>query len=436
MRPIKWTVGGCLRFGVRLLAVALAGACVTEPPVPATISVSPDRAILIRVDETVQLTATVRDRTGMAISDIEVDWISGDESVVTVGDTGLVTAVGKGAATVHAAVKGVEEALSTVTVDLHRGALLDIYGALGGSNWYRSQNWGTGEPIESWWGVRTDTAGNVVRLGLFHNDLVGTIPAAIGVLETLNYLDLAGNGVTGSIPPELRNLTALSALFLDSNDLTGPIPSELGDLAGLEVLGVSDNALTGPIPSELGDLAGLRVLDTSDNDLTGPIPSELGNLAALEFLNLDGNDLTGSIPSQLGNLTALESLNLTDNDLTGPIPPQLGNLRRLVRLALHENGLTGAIPPELGSLTELAYLGLASNPLAGPVPPELGKLQNLAYLHIDNTMLSGRLPRELIVVPLSRFFWYETDLCSPPDEEFQEWLESIRFLYGFGICRS
>jgi len=436
VKPINRILTRSPKWAPGLLAVALAGGCVTEPPVPATIAISPELATLLRVDATVQLTATVRDRTGRAMSDVDVDWTSGDESVGTVDDTGLVTAVGKGMASVRAVAEGVAEAVSAVTVDLHRGALLDIYAELDGSNWYNSLNWGTRQPIELWWGVSTDGEGNVVTLSLSNNHVAGSIPAAMSVLETLKSLDLASNHLTGPIAPELGNLKALHSLFLDSNELTGRIPPELGDLGTLSSLSLDRNALTGPIPPELGDLVKLSSLSLGHNELAGPIPPELGNLAALGSLKLGGNDLTGPIPPELGNLRALESLNLERNGLTGPIPPELGNLRRLARLALFENRLTGPVPPELGDLTALVYLGLARNPLTGPVPPELGKLRSLAYLHVDNTMLSGRLPHELTALRLSRFFWHETDLCSPPDEEFQEWLESIRFLWGYGKCMS
>ena len=486
MKPDKRMVSWSLRLGSGLTVLALAGGCGTEPLVPATISVSPGLATLLRLDETVQLTATVRDQYGQPISGVEVEWTSGDESVVTVDGTGLVTAVGKGVALVRAAVEGAGEALSAVTVDTERGALLRIYEALDGPNWFYNRNWGTDEPIRSWWGVTTDIHGSVVRLELAGNDLTGTIPAEIGVLGALDYLDLSRNELAGPIPPELGNLTELHALDLHDNELTGPIPPELGSLTELGALGLHDNELSDPIPPELGNLAGLYILNLHNNRLTGPIPPELGDLSSLRFLhlslsendlsgpippelgNLDnllslslaGNELTGSIPPELGNLTALESLDLVGNELTGsippelghltalasldlsgnglsgPIPPELGNLPWLGTLVLRENELTGSVPPELGNLTELGYLDLGLNPLTGPVPPELARAEKLGHLAIDNAALAGRLPRQFMALRLSWFYWHETDLCSPPDEEFQRWLASVRGRKGSGKCES
>ena len=388
MEPIKRSLSRSPQCVFWLVVLALAGGCGTEPPVPASIAISPDSATLLWFDETIRLTATVQDLDGRTISGVTIKWTSGDESVVTVDAAGLVKVVGKGMASVRAEVEELE-ALSTVTVDLQRGALVKIYEALGGPGWFENRNWGTDEPIHSWSGVTTDTVGNVVGLHLGQNELTGRIPVEMVVLETLEHLNL------------------------------------------------TENDLTGPIPPELGRLETLRVLALERNALTGPIPPELGNLTKLYYLRLDGNALTGPIPPELGNLHNLFSLSLSGNALTGPIPPELGNLAGLSYLTLSENALTGPIPPALGNLGRLRRLALDYNELTGPVPPEFGDLQSLEFLAIDNTTLSGRLPRELIGIrPLQRFYWYETGLCSPPDEEFQEWLASIRGRRGNGKCAS
>ena len=418
-----------------LVVVALSGGCGTEPPVPASIAVSPHSTTLLWFDETVQLTASVQDLDGRNISDVAVTWMSGDESVVTVDATGLVTAVGKGVAPVRVAAEGLEVS-STVTVDLQRGALVRIYEACGGTGWDDIRNWGTDEPIDSWSGVTTDSAGNVVVLSLRANRLTGRIPDELLVLEHLEVLYLGGNELTGPIPPELGDLIGLETLDLSGNTLTGPIPPELGDLTRIETLDLSGSTLTGPIPPALGNLAELKYLDLSYNDLTGPVPPEIANLDSLWTLYLHDNELTGPIPPELGDLRRLGSLQLSGNTLTGPIPPQLGNLAALKYLDLSHNDLTGPVPPEIGNLDGLWTMYLRGNELTGPVPPEFGSLAALQRLSIDNNLLSGRLPRELMALGLSRFYWYETDLCSPPDAEFQEWLGSIRGRRGNGKCDS
>ena len=284
-----------------------------------------------------------------------------------------------------------------------REALEALYEATGGPAWAHSENWLMDAPVGDWYGVQVDEQGRAVEL----------------------YLD--ANGLRGRIPPELGGLAHLQTLFLYRNGLTGPIPHELGNLADLAELSLGENGLTGPIPSELGNLANLRMLDLRENELTGPIPSELGDLAELGRLTLAGNNLTGSIPPELGNLARLGRLNLGGNDLTGSVPVELGDLGGLRWLNLATNRLTGAIPPELGGLVNLGALYLGANELTGPVPPEVGGLTDLRHLALQlNAGLSGALPLRLVdLTALESLQAGGTDLCSPADAAFGEWLEGV-----------
>ncbi|MDE2762093.1 MAG: hypothetical protein OXK74_04795, partial [Gemmatimonadota bacterium] len=63
-----------------------------------------------------------------------------------------------------------------------------------------------------------------------------------------------------------------------------------------------------------------------------------------------------------------------------------------------------------------------------------GPLESLWALYVNTMDLSGPLPRSLMDMDLWRFHWYETDLCSPPDDEFQAWLETIRYHEGGSVC--
>ena len=287
------------------------------------------------------------------------------------------------------------------------------------------------------------------HLDLAVNELTGPIPRAFESLTNLGVLDLSSNSLSGSIPPGLGNLPSLTSLRLGSNELTGSIPSELGSLANLRELRLGTNELSGEIPRELASLAGLEELDLRENNLEGRIPPELGSLSRLAGLQLASNRLTGSIPLELKALTSLRFLYLGSNQLSGPIPPELGNLGNLNTLDLRRNALTGSIPGELGSLTKLnqlvlwqnalegplppelgnlaglAELDLSRNQLAGPLPPELGNLTSLKELSISSNPLAGPIPQEFVKLRLVKFNWFGTQLCSPPNPAFQEWVLSI-----------
>jgi Leucine-rich repeat (LRR) protein len=69
------------------------------------------------------------------------------------------------------------------------------------------------------------------------NRLTGTVPAALGKLTALTFLDLGGNKLTGTVPAALGKLTALKELSLRFNGLTGAVPAALGQLTALTSLG-------------------------------------------------------------------------------------------------------------------------------------------------------------------------------------------------------
>ena len=316
-----------------------------------------------------------------------------------------------------------------------------------------------------------------------NSSLTGPIPADLGKLTNLTYLNLEVNSLSGTIPVELANLKSLNRLNLLSNQLMGGIPVELGTLADLEDLWLQHNELTGPIPSALGDLANLQRLNLGGNRLTGPIPAELGRLANLRELNLRDNRLTGPIPAALTNLNELMLFDVSRTDVCVPSDPPFRRWKagiedrggwfsgawchdhagdratleafydatggsewrtstnwktgvplrdwygvttdadgRVIELALYHNGLTGSIPLELGSLSSLRSLGLGQNELSGFIPPELGRLRNLQLLLLPDNGLIGQTPMELTNLDnLNSFDVSGNAVCVPSLAEFEAW---------------
>ena len=277
-----------------------------------------------------------------------------------------------------------------------RDALIALYNSTNGAGWTDSTGWlgEAGKECDDWYGV-TCAGEHVTQLSLGSNWLFGSIPAELGNLSSLFYLDLHGNQLGGSIPPELGSLSSLVYLLLNNNGLSGSIPPELGSLSSLASLYLGYNNLSGSIPPELGNLSSLGAMYLLDNQLTGVIPAELGNLSSLQTLSLGSNQLTGNIPPELGNLSSMWVMVLADNQLSGGIPPELGNLSGLANLNLNSNQLSGSIPPELGNLTNLQKLYLQANMLSGSIPPELGNLSSVTTVYLFSNRLSGSIPPEL-----------------------------------------
>jgi hypothetical protein len=80
-----------------------------EPAVPtvSSVTVTPNESTLTWLGETTELSATARDGSGNVLPGKPVSWSSTAESVAVVDDSGEVTAVANGAATIRATVEGV-----------------------------------------------------------------------------------------------------------------------------------------------------------------------------------------------------------------------------------------------------------------------------------------------------------------------------------------
>ena len=314
---------------------------------------------------------------------------------------------------------------------------------------------------------------SLVHLFLDGNELSGEIPEELGGLANLNSLFLEGNALDGEIPAELGNLTSLQRLYLYRNKLSGEIPAELGDLTSLLYLYLHRNKLSGEIPEELGDLSNLQRLYLYDNELSGEIPAELGDLTSLQQLSLWGNQLTGTIPAELGDLTSLLYLYLHRNELSGEIPAELGNLTSLLYLSLWSNQLTGEIPTAVGVAADRGALEgfynatdgpnwtvgtnwltteeplsawhgvttdsngrvtrvvLSNNQLTGTISVALEQLEKLEQLNLSvNDELTGQLPDGLRHLSLTYLDVSGTNVCTPEDAAFLEWVATITFKPG------
>ncbi|CAB9526117.1 receptor-like protein kinase precursor [Seminavis robusta] len=231
-------------------------------------------------------------------------------------------------------------------------------------------------------------------LNLYHNQISGVIPTELGMLDQLKYLFLDSNQMTGRIPSELGLLKDLVFLSLEANALTGSIPEVLfPEGSRLYDLRLGINSFEGSLPSAINHLTDLTYLHVGDCGLQGTIP-DIGQLTLLEGLVMADNNLTGTISSEIGLLTSLEELMLEENQLVGAVRAEIGALTALVELQLGENQLT-SLPSTMGLIDSLVVLDVTRNPLVGSLPSELGLLTNLESFHLSNTYQSGAIPPEV-----------------------------------------
>lgn len=143
----------------------------------------------------------------------------------------------------------------------------------------------------------------------------------------------------------------VTEIEFEENNLVGTIPSELGLLNELVIWGMERGNLTGTIPSEMGQLEKLIFIDLDFNQLTGTLPESLYNLVNLTQLDLNNNFLSGDVAG-IGVFSELEFLQLHANSFSGTIPDAVGSFTRLSTFTLHETNFTGSIPPGLCDLVD------------------------------------------------------------------------------------
>ncbi|XP_059652124.1 leucine-rich repeat receptor protein kinase HPCA1-like isoform X2 [Cornus florida] len=189
---------------------------------------------------------------------------------------------------------------------------------------------------------------NLHLLDLADNKLSGTIPVSDGTIPGLDMLvqtkhfHFGNNHLSGEIPPQLfsSNMTLIH-LLLDSNQLTGSIPSSLGLVQTLEVVFLSNNKLTGPLPNLTG-MDSLSYVDMSNNSFdASSLPQWVSSLPSLTILKMERTRLQGKIPVELFSLSGLQTVILRNNRLNGTLDIGSSHSNQLQLIDLQSNLISG-----------------------------------------------------------------------------------------------
>lgn len=309
-----------------------------------------------------------------------------------------------------------KELANRQTYDLKSDSLVlvSIYKAMGGDNWFRNENWLTGEPLKTWQGVHTkevDGKERVYALYIGGNNLKGSIPTTVKYLTDLRVLHFKHNyHIDGIIPEGIYDLVHLKTLDLSFTGLTGELSSKIGQLTDLDSLNLwtgpwdlrksgyylpNPRRLSGELPKELGNLSKARYISIYNQNFSGNIPTELSGLSSVEELSLQGNAFSGEIPESLGALKRVKKLYLGYNYLSGSIPNALCQTEALEELILSHNKLQGTLPKEVKAWRRLNLLELQDNQLSGVLAEEVAEMPNLFKLDIRNNRFEGQLPARL-----------------------------------------
>ncbi|KAJ3703210.1 hypothetical protein LUZ61_006915 [Rhynchospora tenuis] len=195
---------------------------------------------------------------------------------------------------------------------------------------------------------------NLYWLDLADNQLTGPIPISSGTTPGLDFLVNARhfhfnkNQLSGTLNANLfSSKMNLMHIIFDGNNFSGPIPDTIGLVKTLEILQLDNNQLSGNIPTNITNLTGLNLLNLANNQLTGLIPN-LAPLTNLSSLDLSNNSFASSTaPTWLTTLNSLYTLTMENVQLTGQIPPKLFTLAQIQQVLLDSNQFNGTL--DMGS---------------------------------------------------------------------------------------
>jgi internalin A len=377
---------------------------VTVRQVPSTVDISPDPVFLGGIGNTVSLELTVQDGGGTSIVTPSTVWTSADEAIVTVDQSGDVTAVSLGSTVVSVDVSFQGGASVSAWVAVSVAAPITLLPSQLCSDFKPSDYVTFGES------ALAQAVG--AALGLAPSDPISCAQAAS--LQTLNaigigLISLTGiQNLTGLLTAGLQSnqivdlgplatLAQLETLFLDDNEITDVTP--LSGLTGLGNLGISQNQVADV--SALSPLTGLRDLDVGFNpvsdisfvsnflELTGlSVPAtNVSSLAPLAGRAIDNLDISYSDITDLSLIATFTDLRIlgaadvgvTDADITG-----FASLAQLTDLDVRDNlGIANLTP--LTAMTQLVSLFVGYTSVADITP--LQGLTNLQRVHLNGTLV-------------------------------------------------
>ncbi|XP_062017587.1 leucine-rich repeat receptor protein kinase HPCA1-like isoform X2 [Rosa rugosa] len=243
---------------------------------------------------------------------------------------------------------------------------------------------------------------NLTFIDLSDNKLQGSIPVSNGTTLGLDKLlkarhfHFGNNQLSGPIPPRLfSSMMAMIHLIFDRNNLSGSIPSTVGLVQTLLAVRLDGNSLSGRVPSSLNNLTNVSELHLSNNMLTGPMPNLTG-MNSLNYVDLSNNTFAVSeVPTWFSTLKLLTTLTMENTGLQGEVPRALFSFGNLETVVLRNNLLSGIL--DVGnSSNQLQLIDLQRNFITELAPNKEGS--NYTLILVNNPICEGSQTNNYCIV--------------------------------------
>jgi hypothetical protein len=265
------SLSGRVPMIVLIGAVALAAACAshlpTSPVFDASLSISSGGQSVFEVQQTLQLTATVRDSSGATLTGQTVRWASSDSTIATVSTTGVVTGRSPGSVIITATCDGTQATIPLTVTPLVAQVSVSLATpgtvAVGGSmQVYATAVTANGDTITGLpvtWSSSNTALATVVRFTTF----VGTVSAVaagnVSITATVG-------GVSGSTTVTAVPLSAVASITLTPHLVTivaGPVGFGAGTQMAISATGADGTPVLGvPVAWSISDTSAATISST------------------------------------------------------------------------------------------------------------------------------------------------------------------------------
>uniref|UniRef100_A0ACD5WP45 Uncharacterized protein n=3 Tax=Avena sativa TaxID=4498 RepID=A0ACD5WP45_AVESA len=229
---------------------------------------------------------------------------------------------------------------------------------------------------------------------IMSNCLLDILPDDICNLHKLCYLDLSGNRSLIKLPASLGKLSKLSFLNLSGCSILQDVPKSICQLTCLQHIDMSECRAIHNLPDKFGSLPNILFLNLSGCSKLTKLPDSV-NLEYLEHLDLSSCHELENLPQDFGNLRSLVFLNLSDCYKVSVLPESFCQLIHLKDLDLSDCHNLSELPDCFGNLSELDSLNLTSCSKLQLLPESFCKLFKLRHLNLSYCMRLEKLPPSL-----------------------------------------